>query len=53
MNIERRGGRERRGMEKREVYRPQDNEKEGRSGGNKMERGKDGKRVKVMARWEC
>lgn len=33
MNIERRvgreGERERRGMEKREVYRPQDNEKEG------------------------
>lgn len=25
----REGGRERRGMEKREVYRPQDNEKEG------------------------
>lgn len=53
MNIEREkeGGR---GEEwKREVYRAQDNEKEGRSGKNKMERGKDGKRVKVMARWGC
>lgn len=36
---------------KREVYsRPQDNEREGESGGNKIERGEDGKRVKVMAR---
>lgn len=51
MNIERRGGRERRGVEKREVYsRPQDNEREGESGGNKIKRGEDGKRVKVMAR---
>lgn len=40
-------------MEKREVYRPQDNEKEGRSGGNKMESDKDGKRVKVMVIQGC
>lgn len=44
MNIETGGGREWKGMEK---GRPRDNEREG----SKMERGKDGKRVELMARW--
>lgn len=37
------GGRGR--WKKREVYKPLDNEKEGKSGGNESERAKDGKRV--------